>query len=869
MEKIKTYRDGTYYRGEVNSQDNPDGNGYIRFPGGDWYEGEFVNNTLTGIGTYHYANGTVYTGYMRNASRHGKGKITWTDGGMYEGDFVNGAITGYGTYHYYDGGEYTGELINGERHGKGKMKWPDGTVYEGDFVDNVCHGQGTFFYTEGIVFKGEFRNNRICGEGIYTYPDGFSVSGIFGGGNRNGNMVLSWPDGFRFEAVWNEGVYCGRGRLFYPDGTVFEGPVNIEQGYSCEGQGVMTEHDGVIYEGTFFDNQKNGVFTVRYPDGHVEIQDIRKGVVQKVLSRVDRDGNEIKAVTVENIKTEQPEVTVDRNKYLDVETRENDDYAEELKPYFRDLIGMKSVKDQLDRIYKRFRIDAMRRKLLSIEAQKQGYYFIVTGNPGTGKTTVARIIGMMLHDVGILPEEKFVEVDRSRLVGEYIGQTEKRTSEVIDSARGGTLFIDEAYALYRKDSPNDFGKEAIDTLLKDMEDHRGEYCVIMAGYAEQMSDMIRNANPGLASRFDHKIEIDDYTSDELVDILVTMAESRKFHIRKEARNIILSRINKEKVDDTFDNARFARRLLDEAIEKQAIRLSENMDDLNLDDLQVLEAQDFGTLDTDESTLENCMNSLNNLIGLQSVKNEVANLVNAIRIQNESRKRGLSIGNNQIPMNLVFTGNPGTGKTTVARLLGKIYYHLGLLKRDDVFVECVRADLIGRYQGETALKVKEVIRKSLGGLLFIDEAYSLVNNENDSFGIEAVNTLVSEIENNRENLAVILAGYTNEMNAFLDTNPGLRSRLSKIIEFQDYSLDEMMQIFRFDLGRRGYKLVYSDETLRPLLRQAMQVKDFGNARGVRNIADKVIANHNDRINTMDFSMLSNDELVSITDDDIKF
>ncbi|MBR2545078.1 MAG: AAA family ATPase, partial [Erysipelotrichaceae bacterium] len=172
-------------------------------------------------------------------------------------------------------------------------------------------------------------------------------------------------------------------------------------------------------------------------------------------------------------------------------------------------------------------------------------------------------------------------------------------------------------------------------------------------------------------------------------------------------------------------------------------------------------------------------------------------------------------------------------------------------------------------GETALKVKEVIRKSLGGLLFIDEAYSLVNNENDSFGIEAVNTLVSEIENNRENLAVILAGYTNEMNAFLDTNPGLRSRLSKIIEFQDYSLDEMMQIFRFDLGRRGYKLVYSDETLRPLLRQAMQVKDFGNARGVRNIADKVIANHNDRINTMDFSMLSNDELVSITDDDIKF
>ena len=868
MEKIKTYRDGTYYRGEVNSQDNPDGNGYIRFPSGDWYEGEFVNNTLTGIGTYHYANGTVYTGYMRNASRHGKGKITWTDGGMYEGDFVNGAITGYGTYHYYDGGEYTGELINGERHGKGKMKWPDGTVYEGDFVDNVCHGQGTFFYTEGIVFKGEFRNNRICGEGIYTYPDGFSVSGIFGGGNRNGNMVLSWPDGFRFEAVWNEGVYCGRGRLFYPDGTVFEGPVNIEQGYSCEGQGVMTEPDGVIYEGTFFDNQKNGVFTVRYPDGHVEIQDIRKGVVQKVLSRVDRDGNEIKDVTVENIKTEQPEVTVDRNKYLDVETRENDDYAEELKPYFRDLIGMKSVKDQLDRIYKRFKIDAMRRKLLSIEAQKQGYYFIVTGNPGTGKTTVARIIGMMLHDVGILPEEKFVEVDRSRLVGEYIGQTEKRTSEVIDSARGGTLFIDEAYALYRKDSPNDFGKEAIDTLLKDMEDHRGEYCVILAGYSDQMNDMIRNANPGLASRFDHKVNIPDYTAAELTDILVSMALKRNFFIRKEAANVILRKIEKEKIDDTFDNARYARRLLDEAIERQALRLSGKVDSVSLEELQVLEAEDFGKVEATVSDLDQCLDSLNSLVGLGSVKKAINTIVSNVRIQLESAKRGLSTAKKVLPVNMVFTGNPGTGKTTVARLMGRIYYHLGLLKRPDVFVECVRADLVGRYQGETALKVKEVVRNALGGVLFIDEAYSLVSSENDSFGIEAVNTLVSEIENNRDRLAVIMAGYTEDMQQFLDSNPGLRSRLSTVIEFEDYSIDELVEIFRLDMKKRGYNLNISEDLLKKIITKKARDRNFGNARGIRNICDEVISRHNENLIRLDISELSNEVITTITDSDLE-
>ncbi|MCR5793090.1 MAG: AAA family ATPase [Lachnospiraceae bacterium] len=249
----------------------------------------------------------------------------------------------------------------------------------------------------------------------------------------------------------------------------------------------------------------------------------------------------------------------------------------------------------------------------------------------------------------------------------------------------------------------------------------------------------------------------------------------------------------------------------------------------------------------EAKLEEYLEELNQLVGLEDVKKEIHSLINLIKVR--KMRESFQMPTMDMTYHMVFTGGPGTGKTTVARLVSKIYKELGILS-EGTLVETDRAGLVAGYVGQTAIKVKEVVEKALGGVLFIDEAYALTNSsvQND-FGSEAIDTLVKMMEDNRDNLVVIVAGYNKEMKEFLESNTGLVSRFNKFIDFPDYSMDELVQIMNAMADKAGVQI---DEEAIEHLRKDMaemtpeQLKRFGNARGIRNSFEKIMVNQANRL-----------------------
>lgn len=264
-------------------------------------------------------------------------------------------------------------------------------------------------------------------------------------------------------------------------------------------------------------------------------------------------------------------------------------------------------------------------------------------------------------------------------------------------------------------------------------------------------------------------------------------------------------------------------------------------------------------------IEELKAELEGYIGLDAVKREVETLINLVTVQKLRKENGLPV--NDLSLHMVFSGNPGTGKTMIARLMARIYKSLGILSKGQL-VEVDRSGLVAGYVGQTAIKTEEVIQKALGGVLFIDEAYALTNKGGNDYGQEAVDTLLKAMEDHRDDLIVIVAGYTELMEAFIRSNPGLESRFNRFLHFPDYSIDEMMAIFDLRCHQSGYTLA---EDAKPILRDllkllSLDVKGFGNARGVRNLFERAVTAQANRLSTD--PEITREDLMLLTADDIR-
>lgn len=501
------------------------------------------------------------------------------------------------------------------------------------------------------------------------------------------------------------------------------------------------------------------------------------------------------------------------------------------------LIGLAAVKAEVKEICD-FAAVQNARKARGLPVSEVSYHLVFTGNPGTGKTTVARLVAGIYKDLGILSVGNLVEATAKDLVAGFVGQTAIKTGELIQKAKGGVLFIDEAYSLLDKGSQG-YGQEAIDTLLKEMEDLRGDLAVIVAGYDDLMQQFI-DSNPGLKSRFNRFIHFEDYTASEMNEIFNSLCQKNAYSVTSAAAEIIRKyfQILFDDRDRSFANARAVRNFFEDVISKQATRIasqSKKTEEL----LSTITEDDVSWCLADqhkEESLDSLLAELNSLIGLRSVKEQISDLIYLVQHQQHRKAHGLKIP--VLSLHLVFTGNPGTGKTTVARYISRIYKCLGLLSKGHL-IETDRSGLVAGYVGQTALKTQEVINSALGGVLFIDEAYTLSGGSPNDFGQEAIDTLLKAMEDKRGELVVIVAGYDSLMENFIQSNPGLASRFNRYIHFSDYTPDELLEIFLLSCQKNQYMLTDDAKLELTNYFSSASSAGIGNGRGVRNLFESVV------------------------------
>ncbi len=556
--------------------------------------------------------------------------------------------------------------------------------------------------------------------------------------------------------------------------------------------------------------------------------------------------------------------------------------ADEVLDELDQMVGLGSVKAEVNKLLAGIEVERKRREQ-GLPVAKVSRHMVFTGPPGVGKTEIARALGEIYRSLKVLRKGHVVEVQRADLVAGYIGQTAIKTLDKCKEALDGILFVDEAYSLAGEGK--DFGHEAIATLMKFMEDNRDRIMVIAAGYPNEMRRFIAT-NPGMASRFNRTIEFPAYEPKELAAILRLMAKRQRAELPDELEQSLVPWIESQRRSEGWGNAREMRNLLDKAGEAQSLRVAVDHDRRHIQDrdgrlrkrrrvLGAFARPAAGASARDhtnspsaparrskcvgafffarpvgatrpvrrlkvestvppERTLDQALDRLEEMVGLASVKEEVNRLMSGLEVERMRREQGLVIA--PISRHMVFTGPPGVGKTEVARALGEIYRSLNVLRKGHL-VETDRSGLVASYIGQTAPKTLDKCKEALDGILFIDEAYSLARPGHD-FGQEAIDTLLKFMEDNRDRIVVIVAGYPNEMQRFIDSNPGLSSRFTKMIEFPPYAANELAAILRVMAKHQNFVLPDDlESSLDPWMKLGIRNKSWGQAREMRTLLER--------------------------------